>query len=64
VPKRKNKQHCNCTYDCELKGICCQCIKEHRENGELPACYFTKKLEKTYDRSIENFVKNRERNDN
>lgn len=62
--KEKNKQHCNCTYDCELKGICCQCIKEHRENGELPACYFSEELEKTYDRSIENFLKIRNNRSN
>jgi hypothetical protein len=54
--KEKNKVSCNCTYDCELKGFCCECIKEHREKGELPACYFSEEAEKTFDRSVENFI--------
>ena len=55
--KEKNKLHCNCTYaGCPRRGICCECIKYHREAGELPACYFGAKAEKTYDRSIEHFV--------
>jgi hypothetical protein len=57
--KDKNSKYCPCTWpNCEKKGICCECIKYHRERGELPACYFSKELEKTYDRSIENFIKN------
>ncbi|MCX6761989.1 MAG: DUF6485 family protein [Candidatus Moranbacteria bacterium] len=56
--KEENKKACPCTYDCKLKGFCCECIKEHREKGELPACYFSKEVEKTYDRSVENFIKN------
>jgi hypothetical protein len=56
--REKNKVSCNFTYDCELKGFCCECIREHREKGELPACYFSKEVEKTYDRSAENFIKN------
>ena len=63
-------KHCNCTkklvtiidghkieQDCPLRGKCCECIKYHKELGELPACYFTEEQEKTYDRSIQNFVK-------
>jgi len=54
----KNKQRCNCSYEpCSRKGICCECIKYHRQNGELPACYFPDDVEKTYDRSIARFVK-------
>lgn len=53
-----NKQQCNCSYDpCSRKGICCECITYHRKNGELPACYFPDNIEKTYDRSIERFIK-------
>jgi len=49
---------CNCTYEpCSKKGICCECIRYHREMGELPACYFTPEQEKTYDRSIGYFVR-------
>ena len=53
----KNKADCNCTYEpCSRKGICCECIAYHRRSGELPACYFPKEVEKTYDRSIEKFI--------
>ena len=54
--KEINQKNCNCTYPCQRKGICCECIKHHREKGELPACYFPKEYEKTYDRSIEYFL--------
>lgn len=54
--KEKNLNDCPCTYaGCPHKGICCQCIKHHRQNEELTACYFSKEEEQTYDRSIENF---------
>ncbi len=56
----ENKKRCNCSYDpCERKGLCCQCIHYHRANGELPACYFSKAVEKTYDRSISRFIQSR-----
>jgi hypothetical protein len=29
----------------------------HRRNEELPACFFNKEYEKTYDRSIANFIR-------
>ncbi|MDP2909394.1 MAG: DUF6485 family protein, partial [Nanoarchaeota archaeon] len=32
------------------------CIAHHRSKGQLPACFFTKDAEKTYDRSIERFI--------
>lgn len=54
--KETNKKSCNCTYDCPKKGICCECVREHRDNGELPACFFPADVERTYDRSIERFV--------
>jgi len=54
--KELNKINCPCTYDCAKKGICCECIKFHRERNELPACYFSKEQEKTYDRSIKYFL--------
>jgi len=56
--KEQNLKNCPCTYpNCSRKGLCCECIEYHRKNNELPACYFTKEAEKTYDRSIENFIK-------
>ena len=52
-----NRNLCNCTYEpCSRKGICCECIRYHRELGELPACYFPPEIERTYDRSIERFI--------
>lgn len=54
--KTVNMPMCNCTYPCNKKGMCCECIAYHRKRGELPACYFTEAQEKTYDRSIEYFI--------
>jgi len=53
----ENKKKCNCSYPCNKKGICCECITYHRKMFQLPACYFSDKEEKTYDRSIKNFIK-------
>ncbi len=56
--KEGNKEnYCNCTYICGKKGICCDCLHYHRKMGQLPACYFPDDIEKTYDRSIERFIK-------
>lgn len=55
--KEKNLKDCPCSYpSCPRKGICCECIRHHRENNELPACYFSEEAEKSYDRSIEKFI--------
>lgn len=54
----KNKQMCNCTYEpCAKKGMCCECLQYHWKQGELPACLFPDDVEKTYERSIANFIK-------
>ncbi|MFH1456575.1 MAG: DUF6485 family protein [Patescibacteria group bacterium] len=55
---QKNLQDCNCTYDCNKKGKCCECVAYHRKRQELPACYFNTQKEKTYDRSISNYFSN------
>ena len=56
--KDENLKECPCTYPgCDRKGLCCECIKYHRKRGELPGCYFGPEAEKTYDRSIEHFVR-------
>ncbi len=52
----RNMENCNCTYPCNKKGICCECISYHRSMNELPACYFPNDAEKTFKRSIEYFV--------
>ncbi len=55
--KSKNISNCNCTYEpCPRKGVCCECIQYHKRSGELPACFFTKEVERTYDRSVERFI--------
>ncbi len=38
------------------KKICSLCVKHHKERGEIPACFFPKSAEKTYDRSIKHFI--------
>ncbi len=53
----KNLENCPCTYpSCPRKGKCCQCVEYHRKNNELPACYFNKEKEASYDRSINNYL--------
>ncbi|HBG61336.1 MAG TPA: hypothetical protein DDX37_05860 [Candidatus Omnitrophica bacterium] len=56
--KVKNTTLCNCSYSgCSRMGVCCDCLHYHRRQGQLPACYFPADAEKTYDRSIDNFIK-------
>jgi len=58
--KEENLKTCPCSWpDCPRKGICCDCLRHHLAKNELPACYFSKAAEKTYDRSIKNFIKDR-----
>lgn len=57
---KKNQTECNCTYGgCSRKGYCCECLHYHRKMGQLPACYFTAEDERSYDRSIEKFIKSK-----
>jgi hypothetical protein len=58
--KKTNAETCPCTYaPCPRKGMCCECVDYHRGSGELPACFFGPEAERTYDRSIENFLRSR-----
>jgi len=60
--KNRNLKTCNCTYEpCPRKGICCECIAYHKSMNELPACYFSNEAERTYDRSIEAFIRDYKR---
>ena len=60
--KEENLKNCPCTWpECERKGLCCECIKYHWRMRELPACFFSEEAEKTYDRSIGNFIKDYEK---
>ena len=53
----ENKTSCNCSYSCDKKGMCCLCLSYHRNRGELPACFFPDEVERTLDRTIENFIR-------
>ena len=56
--KELNTKNCSCTYEpCSRKGVCCDCLMYHFNSGEFPACLFPADVEKTYDRSIETFIK-------
>ena len=56
-PTESNLSGCTCTYDCERRGKCCQCVRYHRDKGAIPACFFNAEYEKTYDRSVANFLR-------
>jgi len=56
--RERNLEYCNCTWtSCSKRGMCCECVQSHRLRGELPACFFTDEVERTYDRSIERFIR-------
>lgn len=59
--KEKNLMDCPCTYSgCPRKGYCCECLKHHLKDNELPACCFSSKAEETYDRSFKKFIQEQE----
>jgi len=59
---KSNLSSCPCTYvPCSRKGKCCECVGYHRSSEELPACYFSPEVERTYDRSVARFVATRKR---
>ena len=54
----RNMKRCNCSYEpCSRKGKCCDCLTYHWQMGQLPACMFPEDVERSYDRSIELFIK-------
>lgn len=56
--KDKNIEECSCSYPgCSRKGFCCECLRNHLKNRELPACCFPEDVEKTYDRTFERFAR-------
>ena len=57
--KHNDTIRCNCTYACPRRGKCCDCVAYHRRTGEFPACFFTDKAERAYDRSLEALVEDR-----
>lgn len=55
---QKNMEACNCSYEpCSRKGKCCECVQYHRRNGELPGCFFHDDYERSFDRSVQNFIR-------
>jgi hypothetical protein len=54
--------HFPCTYSCANHGKCCACIAYHQPDGDFPACFFSAKGERTYDRSFEQLMKDRKQN--
>lgn len=55
--KDKNAERCNCTYPgCDKRGICCECIEYHKSKRQLPACFFPKEEEASWDRTYEHFA--------
>ena len=48
---------CTCTYDCERRGKCCECVAYHRKMRQIPGCFFSASGEATYDRSVEYFAR-------
>jgi hypothetical protein len=56
----ETRKHCTCTdTSCDKRGNCCKCVAYHRTAGEIPGCFFTPAGEKTYDRSLANFLRDR-----
>ena len=55
--KEQNKTMCNCSFHCSKMGMCCECVKYHRELGQLPACYFSEDAEATGDGSVQAFIR-------
>jgi len=56
----KNRERCPCTYEpCPRKGQCCACVTYHRRSDELPGCFFSPAAERTYDRSVERYLRDR-----
>jgi hypothetical protein len=53
----KNMKICNCTFSCDKKGKCCDCIAYHRKLGELPACYFPADIERRGERTVEAYLR-------
>jgi hypothetical protein len=59
---RKDPVQCSCTYPgCSRHAKCCECVNYHRTNGEVPGCFFSAGAERTYDRSMEAFIRDQGR---
>ena len=54
--KKSNLEKCPCTGNCEVRGICCECLRFHLDRKELPTCCFNSETRKTHDRSFKKFI--------
>lgn len=56
----KTVKHCSCTYTgCENHGNCCRCVAYHNDRKEVPGCFFSAEVERSYDRSLANLARDR-----
>ncbi len=56
--RERNVEQCACTYEsCGRRGVCCDCLRDHLKNRELPGCCFPPAAERTFDRSFAAFAK-------
>lgn len=56
--KEQNLKDCTCTaMACSRRGVCCECVTNHRAKNQLPGCFFPPDAEKTFDRSFKAFAK-------
>ena len=54
------KKSCTCTYDCQRRGKCCECLEYHLTMNELPGCVFariSKDAERSYNRDFGYFAR-------
>ena len=54
--KAENIKGCTCSYNCGKRGMCCDCVTQHRASNQIPGCFFPAAVEKTYDRSYKRFA--------
>lgn len=40
--RAKNNEKCTCRkFECERHGVCCECVLNHLQKGNLPVCFRT-----------------------
>jgi len=57
--QEERKKACACSYDCERRGKCCDCLENHLSKNQLPGCAFakiSKEVEESYNRDFEYFA--------
>jgi len=39
VNRERNRKDCPCPHDdCSRRGVCCECLRHHRDYGGSPVC--------------------------